>query len=201
VIFTEASEIELPSNKRTAMAKDELFYNGILLEWAGHGKWKATSGVGDYQKPEHQAKKDKGPIPAGLYDVPLILGGAAVPSGHLNFTVHYKPSLTIQEMPTDFYVPGNPTPFVQDTAWGCHRVGLKIIQFDDPEKCGHRSGFYIHDSQKGYSKGCIETEKEFFEQLIPFAQQQRRSGGVAALKLRVNYAGQTTTNGGTYVKP
>jgi hypothetical protein len=182
------------------MAKDEIFYNGVVLEWSGHGTWKATSGVGDYQKPEHQAKKDNGPIPEGLFDVPLILGGAAVPLGHLNFTVKYKPSLTIQEMPTDFYVPGNDRPFSQDRAWGCHRVGLKIVQLDDAEKCGHRSGFYIHDSHKGYSAGCIETEKEFFEQLIPFANQQRRSGGVSALKLRVNYAGQTTTNGGTYIK-
>jgi hypothetical protein len=104
-------------------------------------------------------------------------------------------------MPTNFLVPGNANPFSQDTAWGCHRVGLKIVQFDDPEKCGHRDGFYIHDSHKGYTSGCIETEKEFFELLILFAKQQRRSGGVAALKLRVNYTGQTTTNGGTYTRP
>jgi hypothetical protein len=183
------------------MAKDELFYNGVVLEWSGHGTWKATSGAGDFQKPKDQDKKDKGPIPEGLYDVPLVLGGTAVPIGHLNFTIKYKPSLTIQEMPTNFLVPGNANPFSQDTSWGCNRVGLKTVQFDDPEKCGHRAGFYIHDSHKGYSSGCIETEKEFFELLIPFAKQQRRSGGVAALKLRVNYTGQTTTNGGTYIKP
>lgn len=183
------------------MAKDELFYNGVVLEWSGKGIWKATSGVGDYQKPEHQDKKGNGPIPEGLYEVPLKLGGTAVPTGHLNFTINYEPSSTIQEMPTSFYVPGNANQFSQDAAWGCHRVGLTTVRFDDPAKCGHRHSFYIHDSQKGYTAGCIETEKDFFMQLIPFAKQQKGPSGVRALKLRVNYAGQTTTNGGTYFRP
>lgn len=186
------------------MAKDELVYNGVQLEWSGHGKWKATSGVGDYQTPEHQSRAGEGPIPEGLYDVSLTLGNAARPKGvkKPEHSVIYEPAFAIQEMPTNFLVPGERIPFSHDNAWGCHRVGLKVVRFKDPEKCGHRYGFYIHDSTKGYTAGCIETEPEFFLALIPFAQQQQKqAGGLKVLKLLVDYTGQTKTNGGTYVKP
>ena len=52
-----------------------------------------------------------------------------------------------------------------------------------------RGGFYIHDSTKGYSHGCIEVEGSFFSTLR--ATTSRR------LTIEVKYIANRPTNGGT----
>jgi hypothetical protein len=66
---------------------------------------------------------------------------------------------------------------------------VKKRQACDPR----RGGFYLHDSVKGYSHGCIEVEGLFFESLRKFAGGTRQSHMV----LRVKYAPDRVTNGGT----
>lgn len=58
-----------------------------------------------------------------------------------------------------------------------------------------RGGFYLHDSVKGYSHGCIEVEGIFFESLSKFAHATRLNH----LILRVKYVPGRATNGGTRV--
>lgn len=56
-------------------------------------------------------------------------------------------------------------------------------------------GFYLHDSTKGYSHGCIEVEGRIFPQLRSF----NRSTGKASLIIKVSYIKGKETNGGTKV--
>jgi len=58
-----------------------------------------------------------------------------------------------------------------------------------------RKGFYIHDSTKGFSHGCIEIQPSFFIALKSFVQTTRRS----SLVLKVAYVPGRATNGGTLV--
>ena len=53
--------------------------------------------------------------------------------------------------------------------------------------------FYIHDSSKGFSHGCIEVEGRFFFVLRDFAKSQSRP----RLILKVEYKVGQATNGGT----
>lgn len=57
-----------------------------------------------------------------------------------------------------------------------------------------RGGFYLHDSTKGFSHGCIEIEVSFFNRLYLYVPHARGK----YLSLRVKYATQDT-NGGTRV--
>lgn len=57
-----------------------------------------------------------------------------------------------------------------------------------------RSGFYLHDSTKGYSHGCIEVETTFFAALKSRAKNSRSRNYFI---LKVKYVGNRVTNGGT----
>lgn len=47
--------------------------------------------------------------------------------------------------------------------WGYNRIRLESADEKTRKACGgKRGGFYIHDSTKGYSHGCIEVEPVFF---------------------------------------
>ena len=59
----------------------DMTYNGTVLDWTGKGKFKATSGMPGFQLPEHQCRPEEGPVPEGLYYIPLIKGSAAKDDG------------------------------------------------------------------------------------------------------------------------
>ncbi len=55
-------------------------------------------------------------------------------------------------------------------------------------------GFYIHDSTKGYSHGCIEVEPVFFRIL---KQETEKENGEKTFTVNVKYVSGQQTNGGT----
>jgi hypothetical protein len=55
------------------------------------------------------------------------------------------------------------------------------------------NSFYFHDSEKGYSHGCIEVEKAFFDQLNSY-----RDAGNENIEVQIDYpTNNHNTNGGT----
>lgn len=54
-----------------------------------------------------------------------------------------------------------------------------------------RGGFYLHDSTKGYSHGCIEVEGAFFTQLRAYIKINKEK----RLKLQIKYSGGSTYGG------
>jgi hypothetical protein len=172
----------------------DLVYDGTKLTWDGVGAWNATSGLPGYQEPKYQNLRDKGPIPEGLYRVPLTLGGSAS-------VVSYKAdrsgsiveadldsrsaieSLTCIKHP---FEKGQVLLFQQ---WGSNRVRLEKVRLKHANT-SHRSGFYLHDSTKGYTHGCVEVDTAFFPALRDYSQKNFATK--SSLFLQVEYTGTTT---------
>lgn len=196
-----------------------LVYDGHYLQWwppDGVGPpemFKATSGgipgLGEdshgvnkmarvYQRPTMQVVPDAGPIPEGDYKLSFRGGPSRAPlkAGEL------VPSNGWQRIPKS----------ALSESWGSQRIRLQPL----PGTNTHgRTGFYAHDSHKGYSSGCVEIEPEFFNSLRRYwdgsrswsrAPTLRRywDGGTYGLKpyelpLTVKYQ-YNDTYGGTLVK-
>src|SRR5690606_19570404 len=80
--------------------------------------------------------------------------------------------------------------YVRYSAWGSRRARL---QADPGTKLGGRDGnFYFHNSHKGYTHGCVETENGLFIHL----KQIRVNQGF--IRVRIKYKTQnSSTNGNT----
>jgi hypothetical protein len=197
-----------------------LLYDGKTLTWdtgsaSTSATFKASSGLigdvmrvfrfdndvfafrEDYRCTWYEKTRDKGPIPTGTYRVATTVprNPYAAEGGPCDL----RGSFSIQQIPRGGDPAGPPTTSTAGNCenywanWGFNRVGL-IPTGNVVAK--HRSGFYIHDSSKGFTHGCVETEQRFFtDKLLPFA----RSNTGAALFLHVKYA-DFRTNGGTFNK-
>lgn len=178
------------SNDKDANMED-LLYNGRRLHWHGKGAFKASSGVPRLQQPEHQCVKEEGPVPEGNYYVALLPGGAAEDDG--TGICQLKASWQIQTIPRGDAAGRCERPW---SAWGFNRVRFEAADGATKAKCTpERGGFYLHDSIKGYSHGCIEVEGTFFSILRDYISSTKNR----KLRLRVTYAGVNSTYGGTYV--
>lgn len=168
---------------------EELFYQGTRLTWSGQGEYKATSGLKGHQDASEQTRADEGPIPEGTYWFPVILAGQA----KLLTPKNLDQRQGIESVPQTAYFGG----IAYDlTAWGPDRVRLNVTHIDD-SRASHRGGFYLHDSTKGYSHGCIEVQPDFFVHLRAYAKLVSRK---KFLHLRVRYpSSDASTNGQTKV--
>ena len=171
---------------------EDLVFNGKEVRWHGQGTFKATSGMHNYQYPQYQCRPDEGPIPAGNYYIPLILGDLAEDDG--TGRCNLKPSWQLQEIPRG-EAAGDCEPYWAN--WGYNRVRFEAANQVTKTKCNPgRGGFYLHDSTKGYSHGCIEVEGRFFNALREFLKTSK----LKRLNLKVIYNSNERTNGGTYVR-
>ncbi len=84
------------------------------------------------------------------------------------------------------------TPESED--WGSMRIRIEPDKAtkDRISETGRSGGFYIHNSHKGYTHGCVEVETSFFDELIEYRKLTKSKG----LDFVVKYLGKTT-NGGT----
>lgn len=81
--------------------------------------------------------------------------------------------------------------------WGRNRARMEPADSATKSKCSPitRGGFYIHDSTKGYSHGCIETETRIF----PLLRAYNKATNKSKIILRVKYNERGTTYGGTKI--
>lgn len=172
--------------------KHDLIYDGQKLSWHGHGRFKASSGMPGFQAPRYQCMVDKGPTPEGRYLVYLTGGGMA----EVDFEYcTIKPSRGLQVLPG----PNASMCAAHWANWGWNRIRFEAADEATAARCRTaRTGFYLHDSIKGYSHGCIEVESLFFDELRGFLwelekKKQRRTH----LSLEVRYVPGQKTNGGT----
>lgn len=70
--------------------------------------------------------------------------------------------------------------------WGTWRARLEKVDVDSS-----RNAFYLHDSRKGHTQGCIETCSDLYDSFVRY-----HNHGIKWLPVRVQYSG-TSTNGGT----
>jgi hypothetical protein len=140
-------------------------------------------GIWDFRSEEHQDVQDYGPVPEGLYWISLkITGDAKLKGGQL---VRGDGIQTI---------PGG------SDDWGSNRVRLHPhkIESASAKKNRDEHSFYIHDSHKGYTHGCVEVLNSFFVDLRAYAvAESKKKGGKTKLWVQVDYASGASTQGNT----
>ncbi len=155
----------------------DMTYDGQTLTWLGHGKFKATSGLPHLQKPELQCIENA-TIPEGLYKVFLADRGPAQDKreGHCEL----QPAWGMQTIPRGLAA-GKCERYW--AGWGLHRARMEPFDAATKLKCTPRmrGGFFLHDSTKGYSHGCIEVEGHLFSML----ENYRRSSKKNTLTIKV----------------
>jgi hypothetical protein len=171
------------------MSKSDITYDGKHVFWFGIGNFKnkrfdATSGAKGHQIAAEQDISNKGPIPEGEYSFSLKIAGTAhvVNPDDDNFELDSRQGIeSLVDMKDDQGHTYN------SSAWGKNRVRLNIIKiFNGDAK--HRNGFYLHDSHKGFTHGCIEVDTAFFKRLRIFAEEQaKKSNGKKTMTLLVKY--------------
>ena len=149
--------------------------------------------VSDFQFKKYEHIRDRGPIPQGTFLIPLQDGGTVTTFKSAG-DLHYDKDSEIQSMQC-VTTPDQKNYLEFNHDWGMNRVRLTPIKIENP-KARHRGGFYIHDSVKGYSSGCIEVDTGFFTELRKFAKAHSNKG---VLKLIVSYR-LNSTYGGTWIK-
>lgn len=178
---------------------EHLLYDGTWLSWLTDQvgpplAFPATSGMPGHQITADQCLKDKGPIPEGRYSLLLKIDphGYARHSGRDDCTLY--PSSLIQKIPRGGGV-GMPSRTQANFCesywanWGVNRVRVEPANATTRDACSpRRSGFYLHDSTKGYSHGCIEVAPRFFDHLRTYVKHTRKK----RLTLVVKYASSST---------
>ena len=189
---------------------DDMLYDGKILHWYDHDQYKATSGF-LYRTPsgatvDHQVASDQthgndkvgdsGPIPEGRFYLSLSFSGEANVTGVSHGEAQLDLRTGIESLPKAWkYKRGK----IDNLAWGPDRVRLiKIFIKDKDPKAQKRDGFYLHDSAKGYTHGCIEVERRFFADLRAFAASEAGKRK-KLLSLKVEYPSKNaSTYGGTW---
>jgi hypothetical protein len=179
-----------------APRKEDMLYDGDELDWYGVGKFNATSGMPGHQIASEQFISDTGPIPEGTYSLFLKVVGMARVTNVAKSTLDTKQG--IQDLSA---MPGPDGKLYDSPAWGRNRVRLNNLHIDSP-RARHRGGFYLHDSTKGFTHGCVEVNPHFFTRLRQMAtEEEGKKGARQWLVLKVQYPSKSEpTNGGTLVK-
>lgn len=166
----------------------EMEFDGQVVRWKGVGAFKATSGLPGHQRPDQQCVPESGPVPEGLYKLFLNDLGDAKDDGTGSCAL--KPAWGIQRIPRGATA-GSCDPYWAN--WGNNRVRMEPADDRTRRTCKpSRGGFYMHDSTKGFSHGCIEIEGRVFPLL-----RQRAKAGVQRMFIEVKYVPGRATNGGT----
>lgn len=170
----------------------DMTYDGQTIAWPGKGTFKATSGLPGFQAPKNTCVPDSGPVPEGFYKVFIADHGTAKDDGSGYCSL--KPSWGIQQIPRGTSA-GSCEPYWAN--WGRNRARLEPADIPTKHRCLPlmRGGFYLHDSTKGFSHGCIEVETRLFPLLKSFHKTTKKS----ALILKVSYVSGRSTNGGTKI--
>lgn len=171
--------------------KVELVYDGQHVKWKDKGlTFKASSGMPDHQIPGEQCIPDAGPVPEGVYKIFISNHGLAKDDGRGICAL--KPSWGIQEIPRGAKAGDCETYWAN---WGRNRARMEPADDITKKRCDpiKRGGFYLHDSVKGYSHGCIEVDTKIFDNLRSYQSSTRKQ----TVLVKVEYVRGKGTNGGT----
>ena len=173
--------------------KIELYYDGQTVKWSDKGTiFKATSGMKGHQVPGEQCIPDAGPVPEGEYKVFIADHGIAKDDGRGICAL--KPSWGIQEIPRGAKA-GSCDRYWAN--WGKNRARMEPANESTKKSCApvNRGGFYLHDSTKGFSHGCIEVETSLFKHLRNHHSSTKKQYVI----IQVKYVAGRGTNGGTKI--
>ena len=168
----------------------EMLFDGQILDWPNVGSFRATTGLPKYQTPDKQCIADNGPIPEGKYKIFSQNKGWAKDDG--TGMCNLSPAWGVQAIPRGAIAGACELYWSQ---WGHNRARLEAADKKTKAACSpSRGGFYIHDSTKGFSHGCIEVDTIFFAALASAVKHGERT-----FFINVAYVPNRETNGGTRV--
>jgi RHS repeat-associated protein len=198
-----------PVNFLDPLGQDWAEYNGVIITWfAGEpfdrGKpfatFPATSGYVGFQSPTFAAVKGLGPIPEGTYKINLTpdpnrLVKVDLKTGNL----YWNPAGGIERVPQGEVSSGQIVAVEGieyervwrfDAGWGTIRAQLEPVTTSDALKARFPADrFYVHDSHKGFTHGCVETSTEFFIRLLHYREEKPNEN---VFFFRVKYDGVST---------
>ncbi|MFN2622820.1 MAG: RHS repeat-associated core domain-containing protein, partial [Chthoniobacterales bacterium] len=166
-----------PVNKTDPFGDDWLEFNGSTVTWypGDLGDRRnplftvgGTSGKVGYQDSSSTNVVGKGPVPEGDYSINTALDPARtaeiIPQGEAHEGEYYSANGIQQTTGED---------------WGTERARLEKA----PDNPTDRDNFYLHNSDKGQTSGCIEApDKQLWDQLHKF-----HDDGKKRLPVRVEY--------------
>ena len=173
-----------------------LWYEGINVEAA----FDATSGHGlefsakDYQVPSEQCVPFDGPIPEGMYRLDTWINAKVPNYSVVGGVCNLHRQSGVQVVPKE----KKSKPMVSGGScldlWGPNRVNLYPYDQATRNRCNpRRYGFYIHDSNKGGSSGCIEIGVGFFKKLREWIKKNNpKNKKQQEILLSVAYTEKTT---------
>lgn len=173
--------------------KIELFYDGRFVKWNDKElAFKATSGMDGHQMPGEQCTPDAGPLPEGVYKVYISDHGTAKDNGRDICAL--SPSWGLQKIPRGSKA-GSCEPYWAN--WGHNRARMEPADEKTKKRCApvSRGGFYLHDSIKGFSHGCIEVDTKLFIHFRELHSSTKRQ----TIIIQVKYTAGRSTNGGTKI--
>jgi RHS repeat-associated protein len=135
----------------------------------------ATSGDLPLQSPKYQ-HTESGPVPEGKWRINLGLD----PARPVGVTPYQDGYTTVPGLGVQWIGPGSPDR-------GTWRARLEKVSVQD----NRVNTFYLHNSHKGYTHGCVETCDDLYRRFVDLHNQ-----GVGYIYVDVRYAG-SSTNGGT----
>ena len=139
----------------------------------------------DYRNSKYQRKKDRGSIPEGTYRINLVPSPNRKAKYDEDANLVSSPQGGIEQIP-DIGYDRDGVSYVYD-GWGTWRARLDPLP---GTKTYGRSSFYLHNSDKGFTHGCIESSSSIYNVLIRY-----RSSGRKYIDVVIDYP---TTNSTTY---
>lgn len=194
----ESVTINLEAQRNNTSGDQWISYNGTSVTvYAGSTgdkssalyTFKGTSGIvdggKDYRNSKYQKVKDKGPVPEGTYRINLVPDPNRVARYNSDADIIPSPQGGIEKLPAVGYDRNGDAWTYED--WGTWRARLQPLSGTNTYG---RSNFYLHNSTKGYSHGCIECSNSIYNVLI-----QYRNSGKKYIDVVVDYP---TNNSSTY---
>lgn len=131
-------------------------------------QYAGTSGGEGYQNSNNQNIPDAGPVPSGDYKINLEPDFTRKVKTNSDGSTKPNPDGGVELLPW-----GNGSLYSE---WGQWRARLDKVNVNST-----RNDFYLHDSYKGYSHGCIETNTALYYDLSKY-----KRGGKNPLKFKLN---------------
>jgi hypothetical protein len=176
----------------------DLYYNGTSLSWPARSRtYNATSGLdvgnpqggSDSRDSQYSCVKDFGPVPEGIYTLSTVVDPKTYATADFD-QCKLDPGTDIQKIPRGAMAKSCESYWVN---WGTNRVRLTPADGTTRDACTPvRDGFYLHDSTKGFSHGCVELDTSFFTDLYDFSKSSTHH---RRLTLEVKYTSQSTYGG------